>query len=108
MTAVGLWWLTLGMGLITLLLRASFIVLQERIRLPTMIRRALVYVPAAVLAAMVAPAFIDVTESFDPTISIPRYVAGLMAALIAVRTQSIIAVLAVGMATLWGVQALMR
>jgi branched-subunit amino acid transport protein len=103
-----LWWLILAMGLVSLLLRASFIVLQERIQLPGLVRRGLVYVPAAVLAAMVAPAFINLGEGFDPTVQIPRWLAGVVAMLVAVRTQSIIVVLGVGMGTLWAAQALLR
>jgi branched-subunit amino acid transport protein len=103
-----LWRLIFGMALVTLVLRASFIVLQDRIQLPTLVRRGLAYVPAAVLAAMVAPAFINPTEAFDPSVQIPRWVAGLVGAAVAVRTQSIIVVLVVGMGTLWAVQALLR
>lgn len=49
-------WLTiLGMGAITLALRASFLLLSERRRLPRLLRRALPFVPAAVLTALWAP-----------------------------------------------------
>jgi branched-subunit amino acid transport protein len=106
MTGGDLWGLILAMGLITFALRASFIVLQDRIRLPELVRRGLVYVPAAVLAAMVAPAFISLGDGVDASQQLPRWVAGLVAVLVAVRTKSIIVVLLVGMTTLWGVQAL--
>lgn len=96
------------MGLVTFLLRASFIVAQDSLRLSAAVRRALNYVPAAVLAAMVAPAFVDLSGAADPLQQFPRWVAGVVAVLAAVRTQSIIVVLVAGMVTLWGVQALMR
>ena len=50
-----LWATILGMGLITLGLRASFILLPGRLRLPALLRRALPFVPAAVLTAVWAP-----------------------------------------------------
>jgi branched-subunit amino acid transport protein len=103
-----LWGLMVAMGLITFLLRASFIVAQDRIRLPEVVRRGLNYVPAAVLAAMVAPAFIDISGASDPFQQLPRWLAGVVAVLVAIRTKSIIVVLIVGMATLWGVQGLLR
>jgi branched-subunit amino acid transport protein len=49
-------WLTLaGMALVTYALRASFLVLPPGIETPALVRRALRYVPAAVLTAIWAP-----------------------------------------------------
>jgi branched-subunit amino acid transport protein len=49
-------WLTLaGMALVTYLLRASFLLLPESVDTPPLLRRALRYVPAAVLTAIWAP-----------------------------------------------------
>jgi branched-subunit amino acid transport protein len=49
-------WLTLaGMALVTYALRASFLVLPPGIETPALVRRALRYVPAAVLTAICAP-----------------------------------------------------
>ncbi|HET7672087.1 MAG TPA: AzlD domain-containing protein [Burkholderiales bacterium] len=44
-----------GMALVTLALRASFLVLPPGVRTPEFLRRALRYVPAAVLTAIWAP-----------------------------------------------------
>lgn len=50
-------WLTIaGMALITYALRAGFLLAADRLALPGLVRRALTYVPSAVLAAIVAPA----------------------------------------------------
>ncbi|SCY31669.1 AzlD domain-containing protein [Thiohalorhabdus denitrificans] len=46
----------LATGLGTFLFRLSFIHLSDRLALPGVVRRGLRYVPAAVLAALVAPA----------------------------------------------------
>jgi branched-subunit amino acid transport protein len=105
-TAAG-WGLILAMAAITFALRGSFIVLQERIRLPALVRRGLAYVPAAVLAAIVAPAFVQLGGDADLAFQAPRWAAGLVGAAIAVRTQHMVAVLIAGMLTLWGVQALL-
>ena len=50
-----LWLTLLGMALVTLALRAAFLVLPPGIELPAFLRRALRYVPAAVLTAIWAP-----------------------------------------------------
>lgn len=49
-------WLTLaGMALVTFALRASFLLLPPHVETPPLLRRALRYVPAAVLTAIWAP-----------------------------------------------------
>ena len=50
-----LWFIIAGMALATFGQRASFLLLPERIPLPELLRRALRYVPAAVLTAIWAP-----------------------------------------------------
>ena len=49
-------WLTvIGMALVTYALRASFLLLPPHVETPPLLRRALRYVPAAVLTAIWAP-----------------------------------------------------
>jgi branched-subunit amino acid transport protein len=103
-----LWLLILMMGAATVSMRASFVLLQDRVRLPDLVRRGMNYVPAAVLAAIVAPAFIQVGGEFDLAVQAPRWAAGLVGAAVALRTRHVVAVLAAGMLTLWAVQALLR
>jgi branched-subunit amino acid transport protein len=50
-----LWLTLLGMALVTFALRAAFLVLPPGIETPALLRRALRYVPAAVLTAIWAP-----------------------------------------------------
>lgn len=96
----GLWGLFLAMGAVTLAARASFLLLQDRITLPPVLRRSLAYVPPAVLAAIVTPALFEPggvgVGPFDA-----RLAAGAVAILVAWRTKSVLATLAVGMAVLW-------
>ena len=50
-----LWATLFGMALVTYALRASFLVLPPGVETPALMRRALRYVPAAVLTAIWAP-----------------------------------------------------
>lgn len=60
-------WLTfILIGLVTLLSRASFIVLGTRVSLPPALQRALRYAPAAALAAIVVPDVVLVAGDFHP------------------------------------------
>jgi branched-subunit amino acid transport protein len=52
---LSVWPVLLGMALVTFALRASFLVLPPGIETPPLLRRALRYVPAAVLTAIWAP-----------------------------------------------------
>jgi branched-subunit amino acid transport protein len=100
------WWLFIAMAAITVALRASFIVLQDRIRVPDVLRHSLAYVPAAVLAAIVAPAFIDLGAGDDVLTHAPRWAAGAVGVVAALVTRNMLVVLAVGMLAFWGVRAL--
>lgn len=104
-----LWGLLLAMAALTLALRASFFVFGERIRIPPLVRRGLDYVPAAVLAAIVAPAFVQLApgEALDVAAQAPRWAAGLVAVVAALVTRNMLVVLLLGMATLLGAQALL-
>ena len=52
---MSLWLALAGMTVVTMALRASFLVLPPGIEIPPLLRRALRYVPAAVLTAIWAP-----------------------------------------------------
>lgn len=101
MSSATLWLLFATMGAVTLALRASFLVLQDRLMLPPLFRRALAYVPPAVLAALVTPSLFEQggTGSVGPVDV--RLLAGIVAIAVAWRTRSVVATLGVGMATLW-------
>jgi branched-subunit amino acid transport protein len=101
-----LWILVITLGLMSFALRASFILLQDRIQIPELLRRGLTYVPAAVIGAIFAPILLPLGEPLDLAVQIPRWGAALVAILIALRTANLIVVLLAGMATLWLLQAL--
>jgi branched-subunit amino acid transport protein len=52
---MSIWFTVLGMALVTYALRASFLLLPPHVDTPPLLRRALRYVPAAVLTAIWAP-----------------------------------------------------
>jgi len=94
------WTLIVGMAAFALAFRVSFFLLGERVALPSSVRRALDFVPPAVLAALVLPALVDLRAEWTPE-STARIVAGLVAALVAWRTRSILYTLVAGMGALW-------
>lgn len=100
MTRAELWLLFAAMGAVTVALRGSFLLLQDRLALPPLLRRSLAFVPPAVLAALVTPSlFARSGVGLGPFDA--RLVAGALAILVAWRTKSVLATLLVGMGVLW-------
>jgi branched-subunit amino acid transport protein len=98
------WLAIVGVGAVTFLLRASFIAFADPQRFPLVFRRALAFVPPAVLAAIVAPGLLLNQGALDLTLANPRWIAGGLAILVAVRTRSVLAAIVSGMAALWLLQ----
>lgn len=105
MSTPALWLTILGAGAVTFALRLSFIALLGRIRIPPSLGRALRFVPAAVLTAVVVPLLFYKDGALEVSLGNERLLAGLVAALIAWRTRSVLLTLGGGMATLWVLQA---
>ena len=100
-----LWAVILAIGVVTYAIRLSFIALFGRVDdIPERVERALSYVPAAVLAALVVPALVTVEPSLVDTVADDRLVAGLVAAAVAWRTENVFATIAVGMLVLWAIR----
>ena len=97
----------IAMGLVTFALRISFIALAGRLELPPLIKRALRFVPAAVLSAIVVPALVFREGSLDLTLGNEKLLAGALAALVAWYTKSIIWTIIAGMVALWTFQAVL-
>ena len=102
-----IWLVILLAGAATFALRLSFIQLAGRTEPPALMRRALRYVPAAVLAALILPAFAARDGAIDLSFDNPRLLAGLIAAVVAFVTRSVLATLATGLAMLWALTNLM-
>ena len=106
MSTPALWLAIAGAGAVTFALRLSFIALLGRVETPLLLGRALRFVPAAVLTAVVIPLLFYVNGALDVSLGNERLIAGLVAALISWRTRSVLFTLGGGMATLWTLQAI--
>ena len=99
---VTVWGVIVVVGVLTFAIRASFIYLFGRLdAVPPWLTRTFRYVPPAVLAALVLPSLVTVRPTLAATLSSERLLAGLVAAAVAWRTESILATIVVGMAALW-------
>lgn len=97
----------LAAGLGTFALRYSFVYLHHRWTIPQGLRRMLRFVPAAVLAALVAPAVLLAPVDAVPEATLnPHLLAALVAALVMWRTRQMPLSLVSGMGVLWAVQGL--
>jgi branched-subunit amino acid transport protein len=97
--------LALG-GLLTFATRLSFIALLGRVETPDLLRRALRYVPPAVLSAIILPEMVVRQGAVDLSFHNLRLFAGLAAAAVALWTRNVLLTIGVGMAALWILQAL--
>jgi branched-subunit amino acid transport protein len=100
-----LWLAIVGAGAGTFALRLSFIALLGQVEMPLFLRRILRLVPAAVLTAFVIPLLFYENGALQVSLGNERLLAGLVAALIAWRTRSVLFTLGGGMAMLWTLQA---
>ncbi len=96
---VNIWLLIFLMMLLTATLRGSFLLLEGRITFPLWLRRALRYVPYAVLPALALPAIISVEGSY--VLDAPKLIAAVVGVLAAWRTRSVLPTLVFGMGALW-------
>jgi branched-subunit amino acid transport protein len=105
MSALSIWLLFLAIGLGTFTLRFLFIYLFGKIEMPDWLRRALRFVPAAALAALVFPALTHPAGHLDLSLNNFRLLAGLGGAAVAWRTRNVLLTILVGMALLWILEA---
>ena len=80
-----LWLIILGMMAATFGQRASFLLLPPHVQLPALLRRALRYVPAAVLTAIWAPELMLQKGVLSLALGNERLLAGIVAVAIAWR-----------------------
>jgi branched chain amino acid efflux pump len=97
---VSVWLAIAGMGAISLGLRVSFLLLPERLRLPDLLRRALPFVPAAVLTALWAPELLLQKGVLSLSLQNDRLLAGIVAILAAWRWRLTFATIASGLLAL--------
>ncbi len=101
MNDLGIWLTIIGAGLLTFFIRLSFIALLGNRPVPDGVRRALRFVPPAVLSAIIFPEVFQPGGHWDIAPTNARLWAGLLAALVAWRTKNILLTIAVGMGVMW-------
>ncbi len=97
---MSIWLILLLGGLLTFGMRLSFIYLLGRVDVPDGIRRALRFVPPAVLSALILPELLMPSGQLDISFANHRWLAGLIAIVVAWRTRSILLTIVAGMAAL--------
>lgn len=97
-----IWLVFILIGLATTLPRASFIVLGNRVALPSVLQRALRYAPAAALGAIVIPDVVLVSGAITPLN--PKLAAAAAAAATALRLRNPWLPFVVGMGVLLGLK----
>lgn len=95
-------------GLVTFLIRLSFIAFGHHLPDDPRISAVLRYVPPAILGALIAPEIFMHGDSLNASPDNPRLWAALMALLVAGLTRSVLATIGAGMAALWLMQVWLR
>jgi branched-subunit amino acid transport protein len=103
---MNLWLAMLLGGLLTFATRLSFILLLQKVSVPDWVRRALLYVPIAVLSAIIFPEVFLHSGTFNTSLLNPRLLAAVLAIFVAWKTRNALLTVACGMAALWIIQAL--
>lgn len=103
---MNIWLVMVLAGLATFGTRLSFIYLLERMRVPDWFR-ALRFVPAAVLSAIILPELVTRNSGLDLSWHNPQLLSGILAILVAWRTKNVILTIVAGMAALLVLQVLL-
>ncbi len=92
-----------GMVAVTFGVRYPVLALVGKVSLPKPVERALKFVPAAVLTAIIAPAMlIPDGHTWDASLSNPYLASGLLAGVVAWRTKNVLLTIVVGMVAFQG------
>ena len=97
---MSIWLVFLLGGLLTFGMRYSFIYLLGRYEIPETIRKALRFVPPAVLTAIVVPELVIRSGQVDVSLTNFRLLTGVVAVLVAWKTKNTLLTILVGMFTL--------
>ncbi len=103
-STLSLWLTVIVIGLITFGYRLSFLLFASRLNIPPRLQKALRFVPAAALSALILPDLVLSNTSIDLSPSNFRLIAGMIAAGVAWRTKNVLLTIGVGMAALWILQ----
>ena len=104
---MNLWLVVLGAAVGSYALRVSFVALFGRMEeVPPRVERTLALVPPAVLAALVLPELVFREGALAVSLDNHRLLAGALAAVVAWRTEDMLATLAAGMGALYALSLL--
>ena len=103
--ALKLWVVIVAVGAINYASRLSFIAFFARRSMPPLLARALRYVPAAMLMALIVPMIVAPADGLGAIN--PRIPAAIIAAAVAWWTHSSLKTMLAGMAALWLLQAVL-
>ena len=103
---MNIWLIMLIGGLLTFGMRFSLIFLFGRFEVPQTMRRALHYVPPAVLSAIIFPELLYRADHLDPSPGNTRLLAGIIATLVAWYTKNTLLTILAGMIALLILQLL--
>lgn len=101
---MNIWLVMLLGGLITFGMRFSLIYLFGRFQVPETIRKALHYVPPAVLSAIIFPELFLYEETWNLSLDNTRLLAGLVAILVAWFSRNTLVTILAGMVALFLLQ----
>jgi len=104
---MNIWLVMLIGGLITFGMRFSFIYLFGRLHVPETLRKALHYVPPAVLSAIIFPEIFLRDRQLDLSLDNQRLLAGLIAVIVAYLTKNTLVTILAGMLALLLLQVLL-
>ena len=97
---MNIWLVMLIGGLLTCGMRFSLIFLFGRFEVPSTMRKALHYVPPAVLSAIIFPELLYSSGSLNLSLNNTRLIAGIIAILVAWYTKNTLLTILAGMAAL--------
>lgn len=103
-----LWLIIIVIGVLTFATRLSLILAWERITVSPRVRRALRFVPVAVLSAIILPALLLQNNTPALTLHNTRLLAGALAVVVAWTTRNALLTIVAGMGALWLLQFVLR
>lgn len=97
-------YIILGMALVTYLTRFGTLVLFRFTGVPTWLNRWLKYVPAAILTALIVPSLLLPKGYLDISLNNHYLIAGIVATFVAYKSRNIIATLGLGMSIMFALK----
>jgi branched-subunit amino acid transport protein len=101
-----IWIVMIALGVLTLTIRLSFVLLFGHWQPPEVVKKGFRYVPVAVLTAIFLPELLLQDGAFLFSLANPRLIAGLAAVFIAWRTKNALWTIALGMVVFWLLRAI--